>query len=210
MTAQEVIKSFMKQLANHGYSYSDSVGANMLDSATRAASRYSNIQEVIDAMKADQVAAEKEAVEEVLGSSYAGKLISGVNSTILSALAIDYNDVYKKSNMYIGDNYSYTKYGTTVEDVILERKAEIFLEKYCGIILEKKFWYHRNSSAWNCYDDDNGLTGNYDTGAITGKDAGGSTTKTKSSVVPETLINTYTASTSAAQKITTTNRSDRQ
>ena len=206
MTAQEVIKNFIKQLANHGYANSSSVGVDMLDSATRAASRYDSIQDVISAMEADQIAAEKEAVEEVLGSDYAGKLISSISSNIRSQSALSYNDVYKKSNMYIGEKYSYTSYGTTVEDVILERKATIFLEKYCGIILEKKFWYYRNKSAWNCYNDDNGLTGNYDTGAISGSDAGGSTTKTKTSVVPETFINTYTASTSAAQKITTTDR----
>ena len=186
MTAQEVIKSFMKQLANHGYASSSSIGSAMLDSATRAASRYSSIQDVISAMKADQTAAEKEAVEEVLGSDYAGKTISQVSSTIRSALATEYNDVYKKSNMYIGDNYSYD-YDTTVEDVLLERKASIFLEKYCGIILEKKFWYRRDKSIWNSYSTANGLTGNYDTGAITGSDAGGSTVKTKTSIVPETL-----------------------
>ena len=46
MTAQEVIKSFMSSLANHGYANSDSVGADMLNSAVRASSRYASIQDV--------------------------------------------------------------------------------------------------------------------------------------------------------------------
>ena len=202
MTAQEVIKSFFYQLANHGYASSSSVGVNMLDSAVRASSRYSSIQDVIDAMKADQESAEKEAVEEVLGES---KLISDVDSDILSAKAVEYQDVYKKSNLYIGDNFNYSSYTLTVKDVINERKATIFLEKYCGIILEKNYWY--NGSAWTSWSTDDGLTGNTDTGAITGLDAGGSSVaKTASSVVPEIFINTYTASTSTAQNIITNDR----
>ena len=82
MTAQEVIKSFVKQLANHGYASSDSVGTYVLDSAVRASSRYSSIQEAIDAFKADQVAAEMEAVEEVLGSDYAGKTMYDLPDSI--------------------------------------------------------------------------------------------------------------------------------
>ena len=201
MTAQEVIKSFFNQLANHGYASSSSIGVNMLDSAVRASSRYSSIQDVIDAMKADQESAEKEAVEEVLGES---KLIADVDSDILSAKAVEYQDVYKKSNLYIGDNYDYSNYSLTVKDVINERKAIIFLEKYCGIILEKNYWY---SGGWTSWGNDNGLSGNTDTGAITGLDAGGSSVaKTASSIVPEIFINTYTASTSTAQNIITNDR----
>ena len=201
MTAQDVIKSFFYQLSNHGYASSSSVGVNMLDSAVRASSRYSSIQDVIDAMKADQESAEKEAVEKVLGES---KLIADVDSDILSAKAVEYQDVYKKSNLYIGDNVNYSSYSLTVKDVINERKATIFLEKYCGIILEKNYWY---SSGWTSWGTDNGLTGNTDTGAITGLDAGGSSVaKTASSVVPEIFINTYTASTSTAQNIITNDR----
>ena len=57
---------------------------------------------------------------------------------------------------------------TTVKDVINERKASIFLEKYCGIQLNKNYWY---SGAWATWGGDNGLSGNVDTGAITGSDA---------------------------------------
>ena len=163
MTPQEVIKNFMAGLVE-----STASGKSKLDAAVKASSNFSSIQEVIDSMTADQTAAEKEAVEEVLGDSYAGKTISQVGSTILNKKATAYNDVYKKSNLYIGDSYSYSKYTTTVKDVINERKASIFLEKYCGIQLNKNYWY---SGAWATWGGDNGLSGNVDTGAITGSDA---------------------------------------
>ena len=188
MTAQEVIKKFFNQLANHGYANSDSIGVNMLDSAVRASSRYSDIQEVIDAMKSDQTAAEMEAVEEVLGSDYAGKTLSEIDSTILSADAKTY-DTDNKSNAY-KDSSNDSR--STVENFIKERMAYIFLEKYCGIILNQKFFFNKSGTAdtWGV------STGNVDTGAITGSDAGTSSVKTASSVVPEIFINTYTAATS--------------
>ena len=102
MTGQEVIRSFFIQLANHGYADSDSIGANMLDSAVRAASRYSGIQAVIEAMKSDQLKAEKEAVEEILGTDYADKTISEIPSNILSGDAKDY-DPENKSNAYYNE-----------------------------------------------------------------------------------------------------------
>ena len=132
MTAQEVIKNFINQLANHGYADSSSVGKNMLDSAVRASSRYENIQEVIDAMKADQVTAEKEAVEEVLGSDYAGKTLSEISSDILNADAKDY-DTENKSNAFYDEKNDGR---STVKNFIKERKADIFLEKYCGVEVE--------------------------------------------------------------------------
>ncbi len=198
MTAQEVIKNFVKQLANHGYSDSSSVGKNMLDSAARASSRYGNIQEVIDAMKADQVSAEKEAVEEVLGSDYAGKIMSEISSGILDADAKDY-DTENKSNAYYDEENDGR---STVRNFIKERKAYIFLEKYCGVILNKKFWFDSSGTAKDWTES----SGNDDTGAITGSDAGGSEIKTAESVVPEIFINTYIASTSTAQNIITNDR----
>ncbi len=198
MTAQEVIKSFTKQLANHGYASSDSVGPYMLDSAVRASSRYGSIQEAIDAFKADQVQAEMEAVEEVLGSNYAGKTMYDLPDSILDADAKDY-DPNNKSNAYYDANNDSR---STVENLIKERMSDIFLQKYCGIILNEKYFFDSSGTvkSWSQ------STGNDDTGAITGSDAGTSTTKTKSSVVPEEFINTYTASTTAAQNIITNNR----
>ena len=177
MTAQEIIKSFMNRLATHGFSASSSVGVNMLNSAVRASSRYNGIQDVIAAMKADQVKAEKEAVQEILGDDYADKTVSEIDSDILNADAKDY-DTENKSNAYFDDANDGR---STVRNWIKERKADIFLEKYCGIILNKKYWFNSVGSASNW-----GVpSGNDDTGAITGSDAGGSTVKTASSVVPE-------------------------
>ncbi|MBR0290287.1 MAG: calcium-binding protein, partial [Selenomonadaceae bacterium] len=80
----------------------------------------------------------------------------------------------------------------------------IFLEKYCGIQLEKNYWLTSSGSVTSWTDD---TTGNVDTGAITGSDAGGSTeAKTDHSIVPESFINTYTATTSKAQNIITGSR----
>ena len=154
----------MDKLANHGYTSDTSVSNNMLNDAVKASSKFLSIQNVIDSMKADQIAAEREAVEEILGSDYAGKTISEVSSTILSAKAKTY-DTENKSHAYmnsLNDNRS------TVKRLIQERKAEIFLEKYCGIQLEKNFWIN-SSDGVIYYPDD--TTGNVDTGAITGSDA---------------------------------------
>ena len=122
MTPQDVIKNFMAKLSDNGNSYSSSNSTTILDTAVQASSNFTGVQDVIDAMKADQITAEKLAVEDILGSDYSGKTISEVDSSILNADATDYNDVYKKSNIYIGAGYVYSGYGLTVEDVIKERK----------------------------------------------------------------------------------------
>ncbi len=163
MTPQQAIQNFMAKLVDHGYSYSDSIGTAMLDAAVKSSSEFDSVQAVIDAMKADQVKAEKEAVEEVLGSDYAGKTLSEIDSTILTASAKTY-DTKNIGNAYYN---SYNDQRTTVERLIKERKATIFLEKYCGIQLNKKLWISSsdNITSWGA------STGNVDTGAITGSDA---------------------------------------
>ena len=110
----------------------------------------------------------KLAVEEILGSDYSGKTISQISSSIRNSDATKYNDVYKKSNIYIGTGYAYSNYNLTVEDVIKERKAEIFLRNYCGIQLNKKFWI--SDSGVTAFSNGLGDSGNEDTGAITGSD----------------------------------------
>ncbi len=167
MTPQEVIKNFMAKLANHGYTSSDSVSEKMLNDAVTASSKFTGIQDVIDSMKADQVSAEKEAVEEILGSDYAGKTMSEISSDILSADAKNY-DGTKISNAYLNE---WNDRRSTVENAIKERKAYIFLEKYCGVQLPKKYWYNASNGYWTYWGGDSGLTGNEDTGAITGSDA---------------------------------------
>ena len=228
MTPQEVIKGFMAKLAAD----TNLSGTNKLDSAVTAVSKYSGISDAIAAMKADQIAAEKEAVEEVLGSSYAGKTISQVSSSILDADAKTY-DTNNIGNAYYNQ---WNDSRTTVERLIKERKALIFLEKYCGIQLNKKFWINNSDSVTSFGE----TTGNVDTGAITGSDAnitlkagdevngtvlttaimqtlaqkdgvslsgdtlivGTGTEKIDRSIVPE-IGNKYTASTSQAQNIKT-------
>ena len=116
MTPQEVIKTFMTKLANHGYSYSTSIGKDMLNAAVKASSRFLNIQNVIDNMKADQIEAEREAVVEVLGNEYAGKSLSDISSTIQKADVKTY--ATPEFISYLG-NYN----TTTVANAIKERKA---------------------------------------------------------------------------------------
>lgn len=235
MTPQEVIKKFMAKLAASNYSSSTSFKKSAFNAAVKASSNFTTAQKVIDSMKADQIKAEQEAVEEILGSEYAGKTISEIDSSILKASAKNY-DGTKISKAYTSaskDNRS------TVEKVIKERKAYIFLEKYCGIQLGSKFYINSSGNVIS-----SGSSGNTDTGAITGSDAnitlqagdvvdgvtlttdlmkvlalqdgisidgenlivGSGTKKTATSVVPEEIVNTYTATTSAAQIIKTNSR----
>ena len=164
MTPQEVIQSFMMKLSSNNYGTSSEFKKNALDEAVKASSKFTGAQDVIDNMKADQIKAEQEAVEEILGSEYAGKTLSEIDSDILSASAKNYGST-KISNAYVSaknDNRS------TVQNVIKERKAYIFLEKYCGIQLGTKHWIKSNGSATSWAGKS---TGNVDTGAITGSDA---------------------------------------
>lgn len=106
-TPQQVIQEFMNALVNHGLTTkSEATGVAMLDKAIQASTDYSGIENVINCMKADQVSAEREAVEEILGKSYAGKTIKEAGRDATA----------KKSQ-------------------IENRKVSIFLEKYCGIIM---------------------------------------------------------------------------
>lgn len=184
MTAQDVIKSFMAKLATHGYAYSSSVGKNMLDAAIRACSSYSDVDAVIEAMEADQIKAEKQAVKEIFGKS---KLISALTDDQRNQLAINNSKAKSLSNAFYDDATSIAAKKITVEQVILERKAYIFLEKYCGIKLPIRYWVKVNGKVTNYGD----KTGNIDTGAITGSDAGGDTVKTAKTIVNETFTNTY-------------------
>lgn len=199
MNAQDVIKSFMAKLATHGLAYSSSVSTNMLNAAIRACSGYANINAAIKAMAADQIKAEKQAVKEIFGKS---KLISSLTDDQRNQLAINNSKAKALSNAFYDGATSDAAKKITVEQVLLERKAYIFLEKYCGIELSTRYWVKVNGKVTNYGD----KTGNTDTGAITGSDAGGDTVKTAKTIVNETFINTYTASTTAAQIIKTNSR----
>ena len=81
----------------------------------------------------------------------------------MSANAKDY-DTNNIGNAYYSQ---YKDNRTTVERLIKERKAFIFLEKYCGIQLSNKYWINSSDSITYSAGD---KTGNVDTGAITGSD----------------------------------------
>ena len=228
----------MARLANHGLAQSTAdPGNTMLDAAVCASSRFSSIQEVIDAMEADQAKAEKEAVKEIFGTE---KLLSELTAAQKNQLAKNNEKAKALSNAFYNGASNAIANATTVESVIKERKAYIFLEKYCGIQLPTRFWIKADGS-YTWYSGDKGSTGNVDTGAITGSDAnitlaagdtdfygtiltaanlasvatrladgsfvlGTGEEKTDRSIVDEISVNTYTASTSAAQKIYTGSR----
>lgn len=84
------------------------------------------------------------------------------------------------------------------KDIKASSNATAFLKDYCGIILpynyvkQKGYWYYTSS------------TGNTDTGAITGSDAGGTgTLKTNESIIPESGTLSYYASDSFKEGDTT-------
>ena len=87
-----------------------------------------------------------------------------IDSSILNADAKDY-DVNNISNAYYNE---YNDRRSTLRRFIEERKADIFLKKYCGVYLEDKPWIKEDGSVtkWTGV-----KTGNFDTGAITGLDA---------------------------------------
>lgn len=209
MTPQNVIKSFIDRLANHGYTSLDSV--NMLDSAVRASSRFTNINEVIYSIQADQLKAEQLAIQTVVNYYCSEEVFYNYcveNGSIkpLSEISSDLLD------FPCGDG------SITVGELIKETSSLLFLKNYCGIDLN-----------------------NEDTGAISGSDAnlvltaaelgsngerslqilserygneaslsadgqtliiGTGITKTSEDVVPENF-NTYTADADTAQKIET-------
>ena len=179
-TPQSVMKKFVAKLANHGYSYSSEVSIKMLDDAVKASSKYDSIQEVIDAMKTDQVKAEKEAIETIVkavcGETYfknncvdsAGKTksLSEIENKLATATkadgsAITYSDVSK----WVAGYYS------SLANVIREHTANTFLQVYCGILLNHEFGFGAGDNSETIYRFVNKSTGNVDTGAITGSDA---------------------------------------
>lgn len=135
MTPQEVIKTFMSSLVNHDSSITTSTA--MLDDAVKASSRFLGVQNVIDNITADQMQAERDAVEEILGSDYAGKTMSEVGSSILNANAKNCSTT-KISNAYIDD---YNDNRTTVRRVILERKLTFSSKNIAAFSCPKSIFF---------------------------------------------------------------------
>lgn len=187
-TPQQVIQTFMQALANHKYTeYTKTIGVDILNDAITASSNFASAQNVIDNMKADQISAEREAVEEILGSEYAGMTISQINSKILRESVSNYVSGYSGT--------------ATVRTAIYSRKTNIFLEKYCGINLGN--------------DDTGAISGSdanitlkagdvvYGKTVTSAQTIGSGTEKTASSIVPEDDAN-ETFDTSTKESFSTT------
>jgi len=196
MTAQEIIKKFMAVLNTQNYNSATSA----LDEAIRKSSRFNGIQDALSNFLADQKTAERTAIQTILGDNYKteydGKQLSDLltmaqTDTQLAAVlnAVDYFP-------YDTENYGTLTF--TATERIRMLAANTFLSDYCGITLENYFW-HDEEGTPSTYS--NHPTGNFDTGAITGSDAGGSAEKTAENVIPE-IANTYTATASTPQIIT--------
>ena len=100
--------------------------------------------------------------------------------------------------------YNTAAYGSalfTATERIRILTAETFLHEYCGITLENYFFHNPDTGVVTYISAV--PTGNLDTGAITGSDAGGSSTElTAENIVPE-IGNTYTATADTSQIIYT-------
>lgn len=197
MTAQEVIKNFMAALDSQNYSS----GITALDDAVRKSSRFDGIQDALNNFLADQKTVEQSAIKTILGSNYKSDYdglqlsdlltMAETDSALAAALAEEatYSDTPK--NYGTGKTFSAT-------ERIRMLTADTFLKDYCGIELERYIFHYNGVATYY----QNYSTGNVDTGAITGSDAGGDTVKTSNTVVQE-IGNMYTASTSAPQNIST-------
>ena len=161
---QGVMPTFMNSLANHPYTSANDFQKHAVDDAIRASSSFGSLDEFKDAIKAAQLAAERKAVEEVLGAAYAGKTMSELGSNLLNASAKLY-DLKKIGNAFYNEKNDRR---STVERLIKERKAYIFLEEFCGVQLPNKYWIREDDVVTYWSGD---VSGNVDTGALTGSDA---------------------------------------
>ncbi len=197
MTAQDVIKQFMAALTKQNYS----TGTMALDEAVKSSSRFNGIQDALDNFYADQNAAQRYAIKTILGDNYKeeydGKqledLIEMAETDTELAAALNATANYSSTPRYYGT----TNYFTAIERIRM-LTAETFMKDYCGVELERYFFpYNGYATYYRNY-----TTGNVDTGAITGSDAGGDTEKDSDTVVPE-IGNKYTAKDNAPQIIST-------
>ena len=199
MTAQEIIKKMTGALESQNYTS----GNFALDEAVRKSSRFNGIEDAISHFLEDQKEVERDAIKTILGTEnykteYDGKQLSDLltmaeTDTALAAV-LDAKDYYPYNSEAYGSNTF------TAAERIRMLTANKFLADYCGITLEK-YYFHTTSGGVTYYS--NFTTGNFDTGAITGSDAGGSSTeKTAENVMPE-IGNKYTATASTSQIIHT-------
>ena len=208
MTAQEVIKNFMDAL--NIQNYGDAISA--LDDAIRKSSRFDGIQDAIDNFLDTQKTVERNSIKTILGNNYKEEY-DGLQLQNLLELAETDTELAKILSTKSTYSDTPTNYGRNRTFTATERirmlTADTFLSDYCGVILERYCFPIENT-----YETEDGetatrvlatyyinySTGNVDTGAITGKDAGGETVKTSDTIVLE-IGNKYTAKTSAPQII---------
>ena len=197
MTAQDVIKQFMAALTKQNYS----TGTMALDDAVKASSRFNGIQDALDNFYAAQNEAQRDAIKTILGDNYKEEydglqledLIEMAETDTELSAVLNETARYSDTPRYYGIN----NYFTAIERIRM-LTAETFMKDYCGVELERYFFpYNGYSTYYNNY-----TTGNIDTGAITGSDAGGDTAKDSDTVVPE-IGNKYTAKDNAPQIINT-------
>ncbi len=208
MTPQNVIKSFVARLANHGYTAGNVNG--MLDSAVRASSRYTSIDEVISSIQADHLQAEQISIETVVNyylgeDAFNSYCVEGDAVKPLSEISNEILDYECADNITIGD-------------LIRETTAQFFLKNYCGIDLNNDDTGAITGSDANLTITANMLGSNgeqvlqvlseyYGDEAALSDDGqtliiGTGVTKTAEDIIPENF-NTYTASNNAAQVIDT-------
>ena len=208
MTAQEVIKKFMAALNTQNYE----TATEALNEAVKYSSRYNGIQDAIDNFLADQKTAERAAIKTILEndgnykSEYDGKQLSelqemaATDTTLAAAL--------NNTAMYHISPINYANRYFTATQRIRMLTANTFLEDYCGILLERYVFLDEDGDATYYPQIRIGgvltdiTTGNVDTGAIIGSDAGTTTEKNPENIVQE-IGNKYTAKTSAPQIIST-------
>lgn len=198
MTAQEIIKNFMTALNIQNYSDSN----DALDDAVKSGSRYNGIQDVIDNFLADKKAAERSAIKTILGSNYKTEY-DGLQLEDLLELAEtegyeDLKTALDETAQYSDNPANYHNEYFSAAERIKILTAETFLKDYCGIELERYIFNYSGTATYV----KTRTTGNTDTGAITGSDAGGDTSKDSDTVVPE-IGNKYTAKGTTRQIINT-------
>ena len=203
MTAQEVIKKFMASLDIQNYD--DAISA--LDEAVKKSSRFNGIQDAVDTFLDLQKKIERDAIKTILElnnnykEEYADLQLSDLlemaeTDTALAAV-LNTKSSYPFNSEYYGKTYTYT-----LTNQIRMLTANNFLAE-CGIELQY-YWMITSEDTVNSF---GYTTGNYDTGGITGSDAGGNTTKTSDTTVPE-IGNKYDASNSAYRQNITTGTND--
>lgn len=224
MTPQNVIKSFIARLANHGYTVGNAevmLNADdtidsfaILDSAVRASSRYTSIAEVVESMKADQLHCEQASIKTVV-SYY-------LNEAVFNNYCVNDDGSTKPLSEISSDLINYTYEDTTIGEIIKYNSAILFLSQYCGIDLDSEDTGAITGSDANVtftadmFGEDGEqifqiLSKRYGDAAVLSDDGqtlilGTGVTKTAEDIVPENP-NTYTASNNAAQIIDTGSKS---